>query len=289
MVAKILVVDDEASPLSRLISQSFSDQIQEGKYQFFYCHDGQEAWDLLQDHQPDLMLLDLKMPRLDGFALLHRLNENHFNIKTIIISAYGTVENLKTAMREQVFEFLIKPLNRQELKEVIAKVLAIPTKRESFFLKPPSALEMTSDSKFHFNAILSLAKNLPPSQQYKLVSSLVEQFPLAQLENFEEDLPSLKLLAATEEEEREQLKLEDRIRAREGKIPLLLLQEAYIEERVQKYTKASGEESFYQYLFIRWLDPKTQRMRGRSIKKKDLEDPLFRQILERKLGKPLKM
>lgn len=111
MPAKILVVDDEIVYITRLFEQIFEDKIERDEYKFIYAQDGQEALEKVEQERPDLVLADIKMPRLDGLALLREINRQKLNIKTIIISAYGTIDYLKQALYERAYDFLIKPID----------------------------------------------------------------------------------------------------------------------------------------------------------------------------------
>jgi signal transduction histidine kinase/DNA-binding response OmpR family regulator len=123
MSAKILVVDDE-SDLEPLICQKFRRKIRQKEIEFFFAHDGLEA--LLQlEAQPDIdiVLTDINMPKMDGLTLLTNLSEQYPTIHSIIISAYGDMENIRAAMNRGAFDFLMKPLNLQDLEITTNKTL----------------------------------------------------------------------------------------------------------------------------------------------------------------------
>lgn len=121
---KILVVDDEKD-LEVLIKQKLRKQIREGKYQFFFANDGIEALMVLNnDPSIQTILSDINMPRLDGLGLLLKVNEINPLIKTVILSAYGDMDNIRTAMNRGAFDFLTKPVNFEDLEITIDKTLA---------------------------------------------------------------------------------------------------------------------------------------------------------------------
>ncbi|GAB3747605.1 adenylate/guanylate cyclase domain-containing protein [Spirosoma pomorum] len=124
MNAKVLVVDDETD-LELLIKQKFRRQIREKQYEFVFAHDGHEALSLL-DQQPDidLVLTDLNMPGMDGLTLLLRLHESNPMMKAVIVSAYGDMDNIRTAMNRGAFDFLTKPVNFDDLEVTMQKTLA---------------------------------------------------------------------------------------------------------------------------------------------------------------------
>ncbi len=122
-MAKILVVDDETD-LEVLIKQKFRRQIRENLYQFVFAVNGHDALDKLQDHSDiDLVLSDINMPGMDGLTLLVKLKELSPLIKTVIISAYGDMDNIRTAMNRGAFDFLTKPVNFEDLELTVEKTL----------------------------------------------------------------------------------------------------------------------------------------------------------------------
>ena len=120
-MVKILVVDDEPD-LEPLIRQGFRRRIRAGDYQFAFAGDGFEALDVLDgDADIDLVLTDINMPRMDGLKLLANLNERDRLLKAVVVTAYGDMENIRTAMNEGAFDFLTKPLVMDDLKKTIEK------------------------------------------------------------------------------------------------------------------------------------------------------------------------
>lgn len=122
-MAKILVADDEVD-LEMLIKQKFRRQIRENKYQFFFALNGNEALEKLQQHPDiDILLSDINMPELDGLSLLNKLTEVSPLVKTVMVSAYGDMENIRTAMNRGAFDFVCKPVNFADLELTIEKTL----------------------------------------------------------------------------------------------------------------------------------------------------------------------
>ncbi len=120
---KILVADDEVD-LEMLIKQKFRKQIRESKYEFIFALNGNEALTKIQQH-PDVevMLTDINMPELDGLTLLSRLHESSPLIKTVMVSAYGDMENIRIAMNRGAFDFICKPVNFEDLELTIEKTI----------------------------------------------------------------------------------------------------------------------------------------------------------------------
>ena len=122
--AKILAVDDEPD-FEALISQRFRRQIRAGEFAFRFARHGEEALAVL-DAEPDveLLLLDINMPVMDGLTLLARLRERQDKVRSIIVSAYGDMANLRTAMNRGAFDFVTKPVDLNDLEITIRKTLA---------------------------------------------------------------------------------------------------------------------------------------------------------------------
>src|SRR5215218_7751274 len=120
-MAKILVADDE-SDLEILIKQRFRRQIRENKYQFQFALNGKQALDLIQDNTDiDLVLSDINMPEMDGLTLLSNLAKKSPLIKTVVVSAYGDMDNIRSAMNKGAFDFICKPVNFEDLELTMEK------------------------------------------------------------------------------------------------------------------------------------------------------------------------
>ena len=122
-MTKILVVDDEVD-LEVLIKQKFRKQIREHQYEFIFAVNGNDALEKLQQYPDvDVMLCDINMPGMDGLTLLSKLKEISPLIKSVIVSAYGDMENIRTAMNRGAFDFLCKPVNFEDLEMTMIKTI----------------------------------------------------------------------------------------------------------------------------------------------------------------------
>jgi len=122
-MAKILVVDDEAD-LEVLIKQKFRQKIRDHHYEFVFAINGNAALECLNENQDiDLVLSDINMPEMDGLTLLSKLNEQNNLLKTVIVSAYGDMDNIRTAMNRGAFDFITKPINFEDLEKTMEKTL----------------------------------------------------------------------------------------------------------------------------------------------------------------------
>src|SRR5947209_4535356 len=123
MTPTILFVDDEPD-LEALVLQKFRRQIREGLVNFIFAHDGFEALESLERHpHVDLVVSDINMPRMDGLSLLQKLQEAEDKKSTIIVSAYGDMSNIRTAMNRGAFDFLTKPIDFVDLETTIQKTI----------------------------------------------------------------------------------------------------------------------------------------------------------------------
>ncbi len=119
----ILVVDDEAD-LELLIKQKFRRKIRENKYSFVFAQNGLDALNKVKEHpELDIVLSDINMPEMDGLTLLTKIPEENPIIKTVIVSAYGDMENIRTAMNRGAFDFICKPVDFEDLELTVEKTM----------------------------------------------------------------------------------------------------------------------------------------------------------------------
>ena len=123
MTATILLVDDEPD-LEDLVVQKFRRQIRDGAMNFLFARDGIEALSVVEANDGiDMVLSDINMPRMDGLSLLQKLQEADEKLSTVIVSAYGDMANIRTAMHRGAFDFLTKPIDFADLETTIAKTI----------------------------------------------------------------------------------------------------------------------------------------------------------------------
>lgn len=122
-MAKILVVDDETD-LELLVKQKFRRKIRESVYEFVFAQNGADALEKLEQHPDlDIVLSDINMPVMDGLTLLSRLNDANPMVKAIIVSAYGDMQNIRTAMNLGAFDFVCKPVDFEDLDLTMEKTI----------------------------------------------------------------------------------------------------------------------------------------------------------------------
>src|SRR6478752_9276853 len=123
MTARILVVDDEPD-VESLVLQKFRRQLRDGTVTFVFARDGIEALATLKTNDGfDLVVTDINMPRMDGLSLLQKLQESEERVSTIVVSAYGDMANIRTAMNRGAFDFLTKPIDFSDLETTITKTI----------------------------------------------------------------------------------------------------------------------------------------------------------------------
>jgi adenylate cyclase len=122
-MTKILIADDETD-LEILIKQKYRQKIREQKYAFVFAVNGSEALRVLEENPDvDIVLSDINMPEMDGLTLLSKLGEAHPLIKSVMVSAYGDMDNIRTAMNRGAFDFVTKPVNFTDLETTIEKTI----------------------------------------------------------------------------------------------------------------------------------------------------------------------
>ena len=121
---KILVVDDEPD-LEPLMLQRMRRYIRAGRYTFVFAQNGIEALERLNEEDDiDMVLSDINMPRMDGLTLLEQIPKVDPNIRSVIVSAYGDMKNIRTAMNRGAFDFVTKPLDFADLQITIDRTLS---------------------------------------------------------------------------------------------------------------------------------------------------------------------
>lgn len=158
----ILVVDDEPD-LESLIRQRFRRKIRKGEINFVFAHDGMEALEALGKHEDiELIMTDINMPRMDGLTLLSELKNNRPRVRAVVVSAYGDMRNIRTAMNRGAFDFVTKPIDFSDLELTIEKTL--------------THLEVMRDALKHRNQLVALHQELRVARNMQM-SILPQRFP----------------------------------------------------------------------------------------------------------------
>ncbi len=115
--ARILVVDDELGPRESLR------MLLKPAYQITTADSGRVALEVLPQVRPDVVILDIKMPEMDGLEVLRRVKRADPTIEVVMITAYASLETVKLALTHGAFEYLIKPFSRQDLEDVVRRAV----------------------------------------------------------------------------------------------------------------------------------------------------------------------
>ena len=166
-MAKILVVDDE-SDLELLIKQKFRKKIRENIYEFLFAQNGEDALQKISDNPDlDVILSDINMPVMDGLTLLSRLPEANPMLKAVMVSAYGDMPNIRTAMNRGAFDFVCKPVDFEDLDLTVEKtILHVEQLRETMkAIKENNILKMYVDENvLNFMAHKEFENNVAESE-----------------------------------------------------------------------------------------------------------------------------
>ncbi len=148
--ARVLVVDDEY-----LIRWTLQKNLEKEGFEVFLAETGEEALDKLQEEAPDLMLLDIKLPGMDGYEVLERALKIDPGIITIMITAFEDVEKVVRAMRLGAFDYITKPFDFSKIYLSIQKALeASQLKREIRHLR------REQKSRFGFDSIVAVSQEM---------------------------------------------------------------------------------------------------------------------------------
>jgi sigma-B regulation protein RsbU (phosphoserine phosphatase) len=120
---KILVVDDEPD-VELLIKQRFRRQIRDRGFNFEFALNGEEALARLrEDNTIDIVMSDINMPVMDGLTLLSRIRAMDRLLRTVIVSAYGDMQNIRIAMNRGAYDFLTKPIDFEDFEITLQKTI----------------------------------------------------------------------------------------------------------------------------------------------------------------------
>lgn len=137
--ATILVIDDEED-----IREVLKDRLEFSSYRVLTAANGVEGLARIRAERPDLVLLDLQMPRLDGFGVLRGIASEGLEISVIVMTAHGTIQRAVQAMKGGVVDFLLKPIQAEDVERVIERALEqVRLRRENLRLQ--QALKKAQD------------------------------------------------------------------------------------------------------------------------------------------------
>jgi two-component system response regulator AtoC len=115
---QVLIVDDEPN-LRKILSA----QLSRDGYDVMTAEDGEQGLAMLKEHHIDLVITDLKMPKVDGMTLLRRALEEEPELPIILITAHGTIDTAVEALKSGAFDFVTKPFDKDEVRQIVGKAL----------------------------------------------------------------------------------------------------------------------------------------------------------------------
>lgn len=174
---KILVVDDETD-LEYLIQLKFRRQIMDKSYQFEFAYDGSDALSKITEIPGiSIVLTDINMPKMDGLSLLSKLKEmKNPGLKTVIVSAYGDMDNIRSAMNLGAFDFITKPVNFEDLEitinKTIEETMLIRRSLEEHDQLISIQHELTTARKIQEAILPKVFSRLPANHNFDVVASM---------------------------------------------------------------------------------------------------------------------
>lgn len=117
-MAKILIIDDEKS-----IRKTLREILEYEKYQVDEAVDGIEGLTLIEKNKYDIVLCDIKMPKMDGIEVLDKINASSSDIPVVMISGHGNIETAVEAVKKGAFDFIAKPLDLNRLLVTIRNAM----------------------------------------------------------------------------------------------------------------------------------------------------------------------
>ncbi|MCF8259460.1 MAG: SpoIIE family protein phosphatase [Melioribacteraceae bacterium] len=124
MANKIMFVDDELD-LEIMVKQYFRRKVRGGELELEFAHNGREALEKLQEHKDiDMVFSDINMPEMDGLTFIEKLTKKHPQVKAVVVSAYGDMDNVRKAMNNGAFDFVTKPIDFTDIEITMKKTLA---------------------------------------------------------------------------------------------------------------------------------------------------------------------
>jgi len=147
---KILVVDDE-----EIVRNSLHDWLREDGYTVEAAEDGFKALEKIKENPWDIVLVDLKMPRMDGLELMERIKEIKPEIQIVIITAYATVHTAVEAIKKGAYDYLVKPFNPEEISLLIKRLIA-----SQQLIKEISYLRKELKKQYQFHDLISKSNKM---------------------------------------------------------------------------------------------------------------------------------
>jgi DNA-binding response OmpR family regulator len=133
----------------------------------YLANDGESGYEMYLEHKPDIILLDINMPKLDGLSLAEKIRQTDKNVQIIITTAYAEQENLLKAIELYLVKYILKPIDFNELKEALNKAISeleliysnSEPEREIFCLDKDTLWHRDTEKLYNNNNEVKLTKN----------------------------------------------------------------------------------------------------------------------------------
>ena len=165
---KILIIDDDEG-LTHFLSRFFSRK----GYEVKSCADSPSALDLISRELFDLILLDYKIPGMNGLETLTRIKNSQVKTPVIVMTAYGTTETAIEAMKRGAFDYLLKPFDRKDLSKIVHDALVINRQMKEVVSFPRQSGEPSSPAAKGSLRIIGSGKKM--QEVYKLIGQVAEK------------------------------------------------------------------------------------------------------------------
>jgi two-component system, sensor histidine kinase and response regulator len=183
----ILVVDDEPDVLE-LFNQTFWHSVRNNELEILFAGDGQEALEMIE-RRPDtsVVFTDINMPHMDGLTLLSHLDGVNLNMKAVVISAYGDMRNIRTAMNRGAFDFVTKPIDIDDLENTVNKTI-LEVDRTRRMLQERDQAIASAQAKSDFVAMVSHEIRTPIIGVLSMAQFLLEEELQPNLREYAENI-----------------------------------------------------------------------------------------------------
>lgn len=168
MPEKILIVDDD-----KALRQFLGDRLRHAGYEIIEGESGVEAVQLVTQHEPDLVLLDMIMPDMDGLTALTKIKEAQADLPVLVLTAHASIAAAVEAIKQGAEEFIPKPADGSYIVKIVKKILAQrQTANDASYLKQSVAenLQMVAGSSAKMAALMDLAKQIAPANTTVLIT-----------------------------------------------------------------------------------------------------------------------
>ncbi len=150
----ILYVEDEIE-----VRNNYCFFLQEVFDEVYEATDGEEAWELFLEHRPKMLLVDISIPKLNGLDLIKRIRDENPNIPITILSAHSDKENLLSAIKLNLVDYLVKPVSRSAFKQAVLEMINRLTEDNRIHLCENYYWDLSTSRLFCDTEIILLTKS----------------------------------------------------------------------------------------------------------------------------------